>query len=291
MQLAYRMVGFRDSIGAAGLLAAGVASVRESRLKRAVTRRWCAHGADCPIPAFVRPQPGAWRTVPAVAFLALAVLASARPALAQAEIELLRATLTPVRIVLVGDTTTYQYGCNPPETGSRGCTTNISGREFTEDGVTYGVRVLLFTEETGSLRIQMDPRVSTRLQSMTLHVSGKSFFFKEASSSSDGTYSSRTWGNAGMEWAAGVAVPFRLTRPNEAPTAADGEVQTGKNSLYTFAAADFQFADVDTQHGQSLQGVRAVTVPATGRGRFTLNGHGGDGRPVGEQGRHRRRPA
>ena len=114
-------------------LDAGVASVRESRLKRAVTDG-CAHGADCHIPAFVRPQAGAWRHGLTVALLALAVPASARPALAQAEIELLRATLTPATIVLIGAETTYHYGCNPPETGPRGCTTLIPGREFTEDG-------------------------------------------------------------------------------------------------------------------------------------------------------------
>ena len=67
-------------------------------------------------------------------------------------------------------------------------------------------------------------------------------------------------------------VTIRLTRANVAPTAENGEVVTSTNSAYAFTASDFRFSDVDEEHGQSLQSVRIVTLPASGKGTLTLGG-------------------
>ena len=87
-----------------------------------------------------------------------------------------------------------------------------------------------------------------------------------------GTSSSRDWANPGLTWTPGTPVTIRLTRANVAPTAADGEVVTLRNAAYTFTASDFGFSDVDAEHGQSLQSVRIVTLPASGTGTLTLGG-------------------
>ena len=82
----------------------------------------------------------------------------------------------------------------------------------------------------------------------------------------------KSWLNPGLTWTAGTDVTIRLTRANVAPTAANGEVVTPTNSAYAFTASDFRFSDVDAEHGQSLQSVRIVTLPASGKGALTLDG-------------------
>ena len=57
---------------------------------------------------------------------------------------------------------------------------------------------------------------------------------------------------------------------NYAPTASGGSVITNEGTDYTFAAADFNFADTDT--GDTLSSVKIVTLPGTGKGTLELDG-------------------
>ena len=152
--------------------------------------------------------------------------------------------------------------------------------DFTEAGVTYSMAFLwLYTTVDSSdpslnsvqLEMGIRPGLSTRLKSMTLHV-GSSSFALGGSVYDSGTSSSRDWANPGLSWSAGTPVTIRLTRANVAPTAANSEVVTLRNAAYTFTASDFGFSDVDAEHGQSLQSVRIVTLPASGTGTLTLGG-------------------
>ena len=152
--------------------------------------------------------------------------------------------------------------------------------DFTEAGVTYSMVFLwLYTTVDSSdpslnsvqLEMGIRPGLSTRLKSMTLHV-GSSSFALGGSVYDSGTSSSRDWANPGLTWTEGTPVTIRLTRANVAPTAANSEVVTLKNNAYTFTASDFRFSDVDAEHGQSLQSVRIVTLPASGKGTLTLGG-------------------
>ena len=56
---------------------------------------------------------------------------------------------------------------------------------------------------------------------------------------------------------------------NTAPTASNGTVTTNEDTDYTFAAANFNFADSDS--GDTLASVKIVTLPAAGRGALRLN--------------------
>ena len=60
------------------------------------------------------------------------------------------------------------------------------------------------------------------------------------------------------------------TTTNAAPTASNGTVTTNEDTDYTFAAANFNFADTDS--GAALSSVKIVTLPATGRGKLKLDG-------------------
>ena len=58
------------------------------------------------------------------------------------------------------------------------------------------------------------------------------------------------------------------TNTNTAPTAANGTVTTGANTLYGFAYADFNYRDADRDR---LSSVKIVTLPATGKGTLKLD--------------------
>jgi hypothetical protein len=59
-----------------------------------------------------------------------------------------------------------------------------------------------------------------------------------------------------------------VTPVNDAPTSADGAIETTEDTVYSFTAADFSFADVD--EGDNLQVVRITNLPTDGS--LTLNG-------------------
>ena len=231
--------------------------------------------------SFARAAPAAWRGVLAATLVAAGGLALAEPALGQAEVELLDATLTPLNIPQFGTQNT-QLGCNPQPGTTNHCSINMTDDGFTEAGVDYSIRALFLRSFVDPddpslnytlLDVSIKPTLSTRLQSMTLHVGSKSFAPASASGTTHGSTSSGfTWRNPDLTLTAGTPVTIRLTRANVAPTAANGEVVTSTNSAYAFTASDFPFSDVDAEHGQSLQSVRIVTLPASGKGTLTLGG-------------------
>ena len=64
---------------------------------------------------------------------------------------------------------------------------------------------------------------------------------------------------------------INVTAVNDAPTTANSAVTIYGNTDYPFKAADFSFFDVDS--GDTLGGVRILTLPTTGRGTLELNGN------------------
>ena len=67
-----------------------------------------------------------------------------------------------------------------------------------------------------------------------------------------------------------VATAAVAAAPNAAPTASDRTVTTNEDTDYTFAAANFNFADTDS--GAALSSVKIVTLPAPGKGTLKLDG-------------------
>ena len=67
-----------------------------------------------------------------------------------------------------------------------------------------------------------------------------------------------------------VATAAVAAAPNAAPTASDRTVTTHEDTDYTFAAANFNFADTDS--GAALSSVKIVTLPAPGKGTLKLSG-------------------
>ena len=221
---------------------------------------------------FARTASATWRGLLVASLLAPAAVASARPASAQAEIELLSATLTPAQqppLTLTDGRIQTFIGCQQA-VSERRCSTHMTDHDFTEEAVNYIVKTLVYIREESAenvapaISIVFNPGLSTRLQTMTLHVGDSALAFPAARGSYDGnSFSDRTW-DIGFEWTEGTPVSIRLTRPNVAPTAVDGGVGTYLNEAYTFEASDFGFSDVDEEHGQSLQNVRIVALPASG---------------------------
>ena len=221
---------------------------------------------------FARTASATWRGLLVASLLAPAAVASARPASAQAEIELLSATLTPAQqppLTLTDGRIQTFIGCQQA-VSERRCSTHMTDHDFTEEAVNYIVKTLVYIREESAenvapaISIVFNPGLSTRLQTMTLQVGDSALAFPAARGSYDGnSFSDRTW-DIGFEWTEGTPVSIRLTRPNVAPTAVDGGVGTYLNEAYTFEASDFGFSDVDEEHGQSLQNVRIVALPASG---------------------------
>ena len=144
-------------------------------------------GLRCRVPYPCGCVARAWRTGLTAALSALAVLASARPALAQAEIELLNATLTPKDYPPAGTSNTV-VGClaaNPTYS------TRMTDADFTEAGTTYLIRTLSRNYRTTRppatnqlLNNSFETALSTRLESMTLHVDNVPFVFADTGAKS-----------------------------------------------------------------------------------------------------------
>ena len=120
------MVGFGPTVveSPAG---SGLVPARASRSGKAAR-----HAAE-----FARTASATWRGLLVASLLAPAAVASARPASAQAEIELLNTTLTPAHVPHSGNTI---LGCNPPTGLPKACSTSMTDDDFTEAGVNYTVR-------------------------------------------------------------------------------------------------------------------------------------------------------
>ena len=74
----------------------------------------------------------------------------------------------------------------------------------------------------------------------------------------------------GADHSASAQNLFINVTANTAPTASDRTVTTHEDTDYTFAAANFNFADTD--NGDALSSVKIVTLPRGGQG------HAGAGR-------------
>ena len=99
-------------------------------------------------------------------------------------------------------------------------------------------------------------------EGLTLHVCDASFAFADAALSN--ALYNYLWYNSGLDWSSDTSRTLYLSVPsgNTVPTAADKTVTTDEDTAYTFAAADFNFLDVDS--GDGLASVRVVTLPAVG---------------------------
>ena len=77
-------------------------------------------------------------------------------------------------------------------------------------------------------------------------------------------------GNPETLTSAATAAVAAAGAANAAPTASDRTVTTHEDTDYTFAAANFNFADTDS--GATLSSVKIVTLPAPGKGTLKLDG-------------------
>jgi hypothetical protein len=68
--------------------------------------------------------------------------------------------------------------------------------------------------------------------------------------------------NATGHWSLPAEMTVNVTHVNHAPTSTGGSVITRIDTVKTFAAADFQFSDVDT--GDTLQAVQVTSLPTHG---------------------------
>ena len=147
---------------------------------------------------------GAWRTGLTTVFLTLAVLASAHPAFAQGEIELLSATLTPMRLPDV-----HRRGC----TGRLDvyCNQRLTDDRFTEDGVTYSILWIIVDHSgpsAGKVEIAFNRPLPARLRTLTLHVDSSSFVWPDGRVDFIGSHQSRYWPNSGLTWTVGTLAPL-----------------------------------------------------------------------------------
>ena len=63
-------------------------------------------------------------------------------------------------------------------------------------------------------------------------------------------------------WSLPATMTVNVTHVNHAPTSSGGSVVMGKNTVKTFAAADFHFSDVDA--GNTLQAIKVTSLPTNG---------------------------
>jgi hypothetical protein len=71
--------------------------------------------------------------------------------------------------------------------------------------------------------------------------------------------------NANTLWSSDALMTVNVTHVNQPPTSTGGSVILRENTVKTFAAADFQFSDIDA--GDTLQAIKVTSLPAHG----TLN--------------------
>jgi hypothetical protein len=71
-------------------------------------------------------------------------------------------------------------------------------------------------------------------------------------------------------WSLPAVMTVNVTDVDHAPTSSGGSVVLRKNTVKTFAAADFPFSDVDA--GDTLQAIKVTSLPNPTNGTLTLNG-------------------
>ena len=239
-----------------------------------------AAAAGLPAASFARRRPSRGglarsgrRATTGFLLLLAALLALPLQAQAQAPIEVWAGTLTVRDSVGV-------LGCSNGYEGSH-CSDYLSDDDFTHDGTDYVIKVV-WLRPNGALEFEVDTVLTTALEALTLTVDGTAFAFADADLM-DAQW--RRWSNSGLNWSVGDHVSLRLKLPfvNTAPTASNNTVTASYNMPYVFAAADFNFADADSD---SLASVKIVHAAADGQA--DARRHRGHGEPDHQKGRHRR---
>ena len=261
----------------------GLVPARASRSGRAAR-----HAAE-----FARMAPATWRGLLVASLLVPAVVASARPASAQAEIELLSATFTPKQWQqTLSDGSQTFVGCQQTYAARR-CSDLLTDREFTDEGVEYEVRNFNYRVDVDTAQTVVDrvftivfrPTLSIILQATTLHVGDSTFAFAAARGINEGTSSpNRTWDAGSGVLTADTPVSIRLTRPNVAPTAVDGEVGTFLNEAYTFDGVGLPV--LGRGRGARPEPSEREDRGAPRLGHADARRRGGGGRPVGGEKGH-----
>ena len=223
-----------------------------------------AAAAGLPAASFARRRPSRGglarsgrRATTGFLLLLAALLALPLQAQAQAPTEVWAGTLTVRDSVGV-------LGCSYGYEGSY-CSDYLSDDDFTHDGTDYVIWEV-WLRPNGRLEFTLDKDLTTALEALTLTVDGTAFAFADADVMGS---SYRRWNNSGLSWSVGDHVSLRLQLPivNTAPTASNNTVTANYNMPHVFAAADFNFADADSD---SLASVKIVMPPRTGR--LTLDG-------------------
>ena len=100
---------------------------------------------------------------------------------------------------------------------------------------------------------------------------GKLTYTPPANANGDG-YASFTFkvSDGIAESASSYTMTVDVSAVNDAPTASDRRVTTAEDTPYALKAADFGFADVDTD--DALASVKITALPGTGKGTLTLDG-------------------
>ena len=163
---------------------------------------------------------------------------------------------------------------------AKGCSNNVidarcdsssilTDDDFTFDGTTYAIPVLLVRNSGNDLEIEFNKDLATEAEMLELNVVDEAFAFEDADTKSS---RKRVWESSGLSWSTGDTVEVSLAAPpNAAPTASDGRVETPDDDEdYTFEASDFGFSDTDTD--DALSSVKVLTLPGSGKGSLKLDG-------------------
>ena len=75
--------------------------------------------------------------------------------------------------------------------------------------------------------------------------------------------------NANTLWSSDALMTVNVTDVNQAPTSTGGSVILRKNTVKTFAAANFPFSDIDA--GNTLQAIKVTSLPNPTNGTLTLS--------------------
>ena len=70
--------------------------------------------------------------------------------------------------------------------------------------------------------------------------------------------------NANTLWSSDALMTVNVTDVNQAPTSTGGSVILRKNTVKTFAAAEFPFSDIDA--GSTLQAIKVTSLPNPTKG-------------------------
>ena len=151
---------------------------------------------------------------------------------------------------------------------------SVSDNDFTYGGQRYEVRYIGYLPAGSRVDMQFNPHGNygafRGANAAMLHLGSERISFNRALIV-ENLYMALPSNELNINWSVGDQVTVKISF-NSAPTASNSEVLTEKNADYIFTASDFQFSDVDTQDGQSLESVTIVTLPASGKGALTLNG-------------------